>query len=212
MARTAGFELDREQVIAGALRLLKQHGVDALTMRKLATELGVTPTAIYYYLPTKDALVDAVVESLYARVEAPAEGPWQDRLRGVLHGVRRVLTEFPGALPYVVSRTVSTPSGLRLSNEALGWLLDAGFTEEQVADAAVMLAIFLIGEGQLESFRQGPGVVHTEAPALASIDFSQLGNIMRVAPHMARPVGQVDFDRAVDLLISDLERLLLATS
>jgi hypothetical protein len=73
-----------------------------------------------------------------------------------------------------------------------------------------MLAILLIGEGQLEALRQGPGVMHTEAPDLASVDFSALGNILRVAPHMARPVGQYDFDRGLDLLISDLERMLKA--
>jgi hypothetical protein len=52
--------------------------------------------------------------------------------------------------------------------------------------------------------------MHTEAPDLASVDFSALGNILRVAPHMARPVGQYDFDRGLDLLISDLERMLKA--
>jgi AcrR family transcriptional regulator len=211
MPRTAGFELDREQVLAGALRLLSSQGFGDLTMRKLATELRVTPTAIYYYFPNKDALIDAVVESLFAQLELPPPGPWQERLRTILGSARGIFGGYPGALPYLFSRVSLTPSGLRLTNEAMGWLFEAGFDEEQVGEAALMCAILLIGQSQLEALQSNPATVHPDAPLVADIDFATLPNIVRLVPQFARPVGQREFDYALDLLISDLEHRLPAS-
>src|ERR671912_262633 len=97
--RTAGQRagLSREAVLGAARRVADDQGVDHLTMRRLAAELGVTPNALYTYFPDKEALLDALVDDLLAGIEPgdPDEGDWRDGLVRVMDGSRRVLPAPP---------------------------------------------------------------------------------------------------------------------
>jgi AcrR family transcriptional regulator len=199
MARTAGFELDADQVIGAALRVVATQSVGALSMRKLADEIGVTPRAIYHYFENKELLLDGIAESLYGRIEIPLEGSWSDRLRTMLTSIRSVFVDYPGAVPYLLSRGAVAPSGIRIINAAFGWLLDAGF--------AVLAGVILAGEAQIEALAQAPGSFTNAGSATTSeVAIEDLGHILRIAPYLARPVGVVDFEHAVDLLVNDLKR------
>jgi AcrR family transcriptional regulator len=207
MARTAGFELDADQVIGAALRVVATQSVGALSMRKLADEIGVTPRAIYHYFENKELLLDGIAESLYGRIEIPLEGSWSDRLRTMLTSIRSVFVDYPGAVPYLLSRGAVAPSGIRIINAAFGWLLDAGFDEQKIADTAVLAGVILAGEAQIEALAQAPGSFTNAGSATTSeVAIEDLGHILRIAPYLARPVGVVDFEHAVDLLVNDLKR------
>ena len=80
--------LSREQVLAAARRIADAEGVDRLTMRRLAAELGVLPNALYTYVPDKEALLDALIDDLLAGIEAdePAAGDWREGLASHLAG------------------------------------------------------------------------------------------------------------------------------
>src|SRR5918994_3617768 len=98
--RTAGQRagLSREAVLGAARRVADDQGVDHLTMRRLAAELGVTPNALYTYFPDKEALLDALVDDLLAGIEPgdPDEGDWRDRpVRGGAGLPGRVLAPPP---------------------------------------------------------------------------------------------------------------------
>src|ERR671913_203104 len=102
--RTAGQRagLSREAVLGAARRVADDQGVDHLTMRRLAAELGVTPNALYTYFPDKEALLDALVDDLLAGIEPgdPDEGDWRDGLVRVMDGSRRLLLPRPPAAPF----------------------------------------------------------------------------------------------------------------
>ena len=79
--------LTRQTVVEGALALADAEGLEAVTIRRLAKRLGVTPMALYWHFPSKDELLDGVAASLFEKVDLSlggASGGWQNQLRALL--------------------------------------------------------------------------------------------------------------------------------
>ena len=104
--------LSRGPVLEAARRIAEKEGVDRLTMRRLAAELGVMPNALYTYFSHKEALLDALLDNLLAGVEAgdPAEGDWRDGLVGVMDASRRLLLAHPELASVFIARQASGPT------------------------------------------------------------------------------------------------------
>jgi AcrR family transcriptional regulator len=103
----AQVELSRETIRAAALQLIDQHGLEEFSTRKLGRELGCEAMALYWYYPSKDALLDAVVDELMESVKLDAgEGArdWVRALRDLAHAYRRVAHEHPKAFPLLATR------------------------------------------------------------------------------------------------------------
>ncbi|VVJ22247.1 Transcriptional regulator [Amycolatopsis camponoti] len=81
----------RTEVLRAAIELLDEAGLDALTMRLLASRLGVRASALYRHYPSKQALLDAMVASLVGPASVPEEGTWEESLRGAASGMREVM-------------------------------------------------------------------------------------------------------------------------
>ena len=100
--------LSHETIRTAALRLIDQDGLDAFSTRKLGRMLGCEAMAIYWYFPSKDVLLDAVVETLMEHVgQAIARGAtddWVAALRGVAHAYRQVAHDHPRAFPLLATR------------------------------------------------------------------------------------------------------------
>ena len=128
-AGTAGRALAIDDIVAAALRIGAARGFRALTMRALAEELGVSAMAAYHHVPSKDALLDLVVDSVLGRVEIPpaGSGDWEARLRELQGRTRAALRAWPG-LDAVVFGRPPTTHGWRLMDGCLRILLDGGFT------------------------------------------------------------------------------------
>ena len=82
--------LTEERILSAALRLVEEHGLADLSMRRLAAALGVDPMAIYHHLPSKGALVAGLVRRVFAELPAPADGgsAWQARVRAFARAYR----------------------------------------------------------------------------------------------------------------------------
>ncbi|MEE1749147.1 TetR/AcrR family transcriptional regulator C-terminal domain-containing protein [Streptomyces sp. NPDC006641] len=84
--------LDRERITATSVRLLDAEGLAKFSMRRLAAELDVTAMSLYWYVDTKDDLLELAMDSVYREFTPPAEdAPWQDRLRGMAAEYRELL-------------------------------------------------------------------------------------------------------------------------
>lgn len=149
--RTKG--LTREVVVAAALEIVDRDGLDALTMRALGRELGVDPMAVYHHLPNKAAILDGVVETVLREVplDAPAGLPWTERLAAVARGYRNALRAHPNALPAVATRPDVTPAALRILDNALGILLEAGLDPPSALKAVHAASCFVVGHALDES-------------------------------------------------------------
>ena len=107
--------LSRERIVDTAIALVDAEGLDALTMRRLGAELGMDPMAVYYYLPNKAALLDAVVEAVMAKIDLGADDPSQpaeERLVRAAQAYAEVLVRHRNAMPLLLVRGPATPAAL----------------------------------------------------------------------------------------------------
>ncbi len=104
-------DLSAETIRTAALRLIDRDGLDAFSIRKLGVELGCEGMALYWYYPSKDALLDAVVELLMQTVAAGIErepDDWVAALREVATAYRRIAHDHPNAFPLLATRRFAT--------------------------------------------------------------------------------------------------------
>jgi TetR/AcrR family transcriptional regulator, tetracycline repressor protein len=151
-------QLRREDVLAGALDLLDAEGLDALTMRKLATSLHVQAGALYWHFDCKRALVDAMAERLAAGVGGPGamgDGTWDEQLTELAVRLRRaLLAHRDGAR--VVTETACAAGGantLLVGRTSTELLVTAGFPPEQAAWLTFALIHYVLGQTMGEQAR-----------------------------------------------------------
>lgn len=137
--RTAARErLSRDVVAARALALADAEGLDALTVRRLAQDLGVTPMALYWHFSDKDALLAGVADQLLREVRAPepSDAPWADRLHAELSALLAALRAHPGLARLAQLQVLSGDAGLALAERVLALLRGAGFSVAQASQIA----------------------------------------------------------------------------
>jgi TetR/AcrR family tetracycline transcriptional repressor len=126
--------LSRTRIVGEALALVDREGLAALSMRRLAAVLGVDPMAIYYYLPNKAALQDAIVEAVNVDIEGPAEFhslALYDVVMMAGRLFRTTLMRHPNTVPLLVTRSLATPSGMPPTEAMLAALVRGGMTPTQ---------------------------------------------------------------------------------
>jgi len=139
-------KLTPDAVLVTALAIADRHGIEALTMRGLARELGVEAMSLYHHVASKDVLLDAMVDRVYAEIALPAaDGNWREELRRRSASVREVLRRHPWALPLMESRRSPGPANLAYHDANIACLRAAGLTPAQVAHAYAVVDAFVYG-------------------------------------------------------------------
>ena len=140
--------LTREMLTAAALRIVDSDGLDALSMRRLGSELRVDPMAAYRHFPNKGILLDEVVEAVMSEIVTGADDaslPWQDQLRTLALSYLATLMAHPHAAPLIAERSLRTAGSLRVVEKALRIMIGAG---AHLADAVATIdAIGLLSAG-----------------------------------------------------------------
>lgn len=140
--------LTRERVLGAALGIVDGEGMGALSMRRLAGELGVDPMSIYHHLPGKDAVVSGLVEVVFSRMELPTfEGlSWQERVRAWVRAYRELARAHPNLVLQIVSDAAAASDAmLRISEPLYAALEDAGLSLRKVSVAAGAVVDFVHG-------------------------------------------------------------------
>jgi TetR/AcrR family tetracycline transcriptional repressor len=143
-------------VLEAARRIADKEGVDRLTMRRLAAELGVTPNTLYTYFPHKEALLDALIDDLLAGVDAgdPAEGDWRDGLVRVMDSSRRLLLAHPQLASVIIARPGLGPNAARLGELTLELLGRGGLEGERAVEALRVLLVYSLGFAAFQAPRR----------------------------------------------------------
>jgi AcrR family transcriptional regulator len=166
----ARIPLTRQRIVVAALAFIDELGLSGLSMRRLGKTLDVEAMSLYRYVPGRedllDAVVDTIIEETYADPEilvTPRDG-WQDFLQRLAHGVRRVALAHPRAFPLVASRPPEAPwlrpplRNLRWVESFLEALISEGFSDEAAVAAYRAFTSFLLGHLLLEVSTHGADV------------------------------------------------------
>ncbi|MFD0568129.1 TetR/AcrR family transcriptional regulator [Kitasatospora gansuensis] len=157
--------LSRDRVLRAAVALADRTGIDALSMRKLAQELGVVPMALYKHVANKDQLLDGMVDFVLGEIGPPAPGPdWQSAVRARILAARSALLGHTWAATVVRSRTAPTPALLAYTDSLIGLFRTGGFSVDLTHHAMHALGSRLLGFTQ-ELFDDSPAPPRPTPPS-----------------------------------------------
>jgi len=206
-------QLTRERVLDAAVEFADREGIEALSMRRLAPELGVEAMSLYTHVASKDDLLDGMVDVVVAEIPIRrSRAGWKARLRALVLSARRVLLRHPRASRIIATRSDPGPATFRYLDAVIGILRDGGFSLDQAHHALHMLGTRILGFTQ-DLFDDSGDMGPEEAAALAD----QLGQAF---PHLAALAlsvthegglggcdDDVEFELALDVILDGLERM-----
>jgi AcrR family transcriptional regulator len=133
-------------IVDCAMGLIEREGVAKLTMRRLADELGMSSMITYYYVKSKNEMLDLVIERVWQEIPKPTPetGDWQERLRVASLRVREVLVKYPGLVQVIQTRPL-TSGGRGYAEFADEMLLEAGMDEALVYAVSFALYHYAFG-------------------------------------------------------------------
>ncbi|MDO8361663.1 MAG: helix-turn-helix domain-containing protein [Actinomycetota bacterium] len=141
-----------DEIISTTLALTADVGIEALTMRAVATALDVTATALYHHIGSKDALVGLVLDAVVAGVATPATGlAWDQWLIAYHDGLWNRLQAHRGMARHLLEHP-STPAGAAIRNTTVDMLVASGFTERDALLAAATFHTYLLGRLAVDAF------------------------------------------------------------
>jgi AcrR family transcriptional regulator len=156
MARPRQTLLTRQRIVAAAGRLVDAEGLAAVSVRRLATELGVRGPSLYNHFATKAEIVDAVADAVVAQVDVSAFGryDWPEALRRWAQSYHAVLSAHPNIVPVIAHGPGRRPAALAMADTVYGALVDAGFSPARATHIGALMRYLVTGSA-LGSFSRG---------------------------------------------------------
>src|SRR5688572_7525658 len=138
--------LSRERVLSTAVVLADRHGLESLSMRRLADELGAAAMSLYHYVPNKEQLLDGMVDIVFGEIEPPSlELDWKTAMRRRALSTRAALNRHRWAVGLMEGRMNPGPAGIRIREAILGCLREAGFSVEMTIQAYSVQDAYIYG-------------------------------------------------------------------
>jgi AcrR family transcriptional regulator len=210
--------LSKAAVVDRALKLADADGLEALTIRKLATDLGVTPMALYWHFRSKEELLDGVAERVWGEIDVNVDtsAPWSAQLRGLVESLVSVLRGHPSAPKLLSEHEKQNEAAFRASEVTLRVLRDgAGFDPEhasEIARGALWTGLMLV----MSEVGLDPGAPEAERVEEMRIRRVKLAMLPpKIYPHIvecAVPLTACDdpdfhYRLGIDLFIAGVEAL-----
>ena len=198
----------REQVLAAALGLLDEAGLEQLTMRRLAAALGVQPGATYWHFRSKQDLLEAMADTLLAGLTAglDTESPWTERITELARRLRRaLLSRRDGARLF--SAAFFPPSNALAYGEAvIAALGESGLSSRDAAWAADTLTYYVVGHTIEEQLAVAlPGSGHDATARLTgAVDPQRHPHMYAALAHIPAPHHQEHFDYGLHLIVNGI--------
>jgi AcrR family transcriptional regulator len=198
------------------LRIVDEEGLGALSMRRLAAELGVNPMSIYYHLPGKGAVISGLVEVVFSRMRVPPSENlrWQERVRAYAHAYRDTVRSHPDLALQIVSDAAAVSDAVLSGAEPLYEALEeAGLPPKLIVRAADSLVDFVHGFALGEASNPS-GEFDIGSELLARIETQPAGRVpalRRVFGALGKEGARYDFDTGfetgLDILIKGIEAI-----
>lgn len=162
--------LSREAIVRKAVEMLDEHGMQKLSMRKLAAALGAAPMSLYWHVPTKDALVELCLDEVYGEVGRPDPGTdWETALRQMMHAFRQVAHRHPWWIRGIGEFNSVGPNAVGMADAMLEAMLSAGLSTVAAARSVSAVSSYVVGYATAEVNFIGRGGMDAAPPDLAKI-------------------------------------------
>jgi AcrR family transcriptional regulator len=208
--------LSRERVLGAAVALADSSGIESLSMRKLAEELGVVPMALYKHVASKEELLDGMIDVVVGEIDPPVHGAdWKSAVRQRILSARRALLRHPWAPHVIESKKNPTPAVLAYMDSMIGLFRGGGFSVSLTHHVMHTIGSRILGFTQ-ELFNDS----RTVDPEMQAVMMRELGptfpNVLAIAmaaSHEGESVvgqgcdDQYEFEFALDLLLDGFEKL-----
>jgi len=135
--------LSREAVVTAALRVLEADGGEALTMRRVADEIGVSASSLYGYVANKEELVQLVLDRIFEDIAVPPTSSWQETLKELGRAMLAMYRRHPGVAALTLGRVAVTPSMLAMGERILAELRAAGLPDQVAAFAGDLGGLYV---------------------------------------------------------------------
>ena len=202
--------LSRERILQAALRLADEGGIESLSMRKLAQELGVKAMSLYNHVANKDDMLDSIVDIVVSEIEVPSlEIDWKTAMRRQATSAHEMLLRHPWSTMPIVSRVNVGPAMLRYVDATLGCLREAGFSFEMADHAWNAIDSHIYGFTLLELNFPFEAAEYSEAAkhGLSLISADKYPYLNRLTLHVMEGSydGIHDFEFGLELILNGLD-------
>lgn len=201
-------QLSRDLIVGAALKVIESDGGDALTMRRLADEIGVSASALYGYVANKEELVQLVLEQIIAEIPIPPpSGSWQDLVKTFAREMLGIFKRHPGVAALTMGRVPFGPSMLAGGEYMLSQLRAAGLPD-QVAAFVGDLGSLYVGAVALEQevtpIAEPAEFVKQAADWLRSLPEDQFPNTVELADKLVTGNADDRFEWGLDVIVRGL--------
>ena len=220
-AASAREPLTKERILGTAVALADEGGVESLSMRRIAQELGVVPMALYKHVANKDEMLDGMVDVIVGEIDPPlADADWKIAMRERILSARRALLRHAWASRVIESRSEPTPMVISYIDSMMGIFRSGGFSIDLMHHAMHVMGSRILGFSQ-ELFDDTSSMPEEEAVAMWTQLADHYPNIAALVSEISGGeishdegsiVGggcddQFEFEFALDLVLDGLERL-----
>ncbi len=220
--------LSRARILRTAVAYADERGLTALTMRRLAEELGVEAMSLYYHVNGREDLLEGMVGEIVGTLRFPSSDDldphdrWQVFLQQVAHDIRSIATTHPNMFPLIATRPPAAPwlrpplRSLPLVEEFLSGLVARGLPDDAAVHVYKVFTSFLLGQLLLEVAQRGAETGPPEepldeggaevAPRSREPDLADCPTVLRLQDRLTEHEAHVEFEQALEALLDRLDR------
>ena len=209
--RPAKAPLSEDAILDTALRLLREEGLDAVTMRRLAGELDTGPASLYVYIRNRDELLNALLDRISGMVELEEPDParWREQVHHLVDAILKVMEEHRGIARVSIANVPTGENSLLVADNLMGLLLAGGVTPRDAAWACDILPLLTVASAVETATYQERGDEQGEVARQLEAVFSRLSadrfpNLMRHAADLVSGDGDERFRYAIDVFLDGL--------
>ena len=209
--RPAKPPLSEALILDTALRILREEGLDAVTMRRLATELDTGPASLYVYIRNREQLLNALLDRISGMValEEPDPARWREQLHRLVNGILKVMEGHRGIARVSIANVPTGENSLRVADNLMGLLLAGGVTPRDAAWACDILPLITVASAVETATYQERGddqgdIADELAAVFSRLSADRFPNLMRHSAELVSGDGDERFRYAIDVFLDGL--------
>jgi AcrR family transcriptional regulator len=209
--RPAKAPLSEDAILDAAMRVLREEGLDAVTMRRLATELDTGPASLYVYIRNRDELLNALFDRVGGMVELEEPDPsrWREQVHRLVDGLLAVMEAHRGIARVAVANVPTGENALRVADNLMGLLLAGGVTPRDAAWACDVLPLLTTAAAVETATYQERGdavddVVDKLEAVFTTLSAERFPNLARYGEELVSGSGDERFYFGIDTFLDGL--------